>query len=146
MKLVNLWIDHPIIDWIVTAIACGVAWWVGYLDLLPTQDRASLYQTLVSVAVAVLGLGAVTVTFIVTGTPTNKLQSAIEESGRGLVSLMFSCLFGCLLSAILYTGLYFVAAGQELLAGLLFGVASGLLVLRSIRLIWLLRNVLNLLV
>jgi hypothetical protein len=146
MKISDLWIDHPAMDWLASAAICGAVWRLGYLGVLPDQDRGSLYQTLVSVAVAVLGLGTVSVTLIVTGTPTEKLRSAITASGRGLVGLMFSCLFGCLVSAAMYTALYFFSSRQLALAGLLLLFATALLVFRTTRLIWLLRSVLNLLV
>lgn len=147
MKIVDMFINRLWIDWVVLTVIAGIFLKWGVVQILPSSDLASLYQTVISIAIGMLGLGSVTVTLIVTGTSNEKLRSVIASDGRSLFSLIFGCLFGYLICAVAVLALYFGGtASASAIENAVFVCASALLILRSTRLIWLLRLILNLLI
>lgn len=144
--ILDRWIDRPWIDWGILMVASIATWiWAGG-DMLPPVERGSLFQTLASISIGLLGLGSVTVTLLVTVTPNNRLRIVLDQVGGNLVGLIFNCLITFLISAAAYTALYFFPAdSSNQYRNVIFVGGSILLALSSYRLIWLLRRVLLLL-
>ncbi len=144
--ILDRWIDRPWIDWGVLVVASAATWIYAGGDILPAVERGSLFQTLASISIGLLGLGSVTVTLVVTVTPNNRLRAVLDQVGANLIGLIFTCLITFLVSTAAYTALYFFPAeSSEEYRNVLFVGGSILLVLSSFRLIWLLQRVLLLL-
>lgn len=147
MRVVDRWIDRPWLDWVIVALASVVVWFRLSADLLPTVERASLYQTLASIAMAMLGLGSVTATLIVTVTPNERLRAVKDQVGQNLIRLIFSCLINFLFSTAIYIWLYFYITPSSVeYRNALFVAGTTILFLSIVRLIWLLRRVLVILI
>lgn len=142
----DYWIDRTWIDWaIAIALAITTARYRIW-EIVEVTDHGAFYQTMTSVALAFLGLGTVAVTLLVTVTPSRDLRKALSESGQDLIRNMFRCLHGLILAAILYAVLFGVdGTNLGLARSSLFAIATTIMLLRAVRLLWLLQRILSLL-
>lgn len=146
-SLIDFWIDRVWLDWIapVGAAICFLRW--GPFDVAKlVAEKGSFFQTLAGISLGLIGVGTVTVTILVTTTPTGRLKATLQEAGRDLVDLTFACIAGLVLSTFAFTALFAVAVERAILWDVLFVSAVSLTLLRGVRLLWVLRQILRLLI
>lgn len=146
-RILDVWVNKSWLDWLlIAAISVDFAW-RGAIVILPRNNADSLLQTMSSIAVGMIGLGSVAATLIITTTPSSRMKQVMQEAGRELMDQIFGCIFAFLLCIFLFVLPYFKAYWMPYaLANWLFILSSVLLLLRSVRLVILLRLFLRLLV
>lgn len=146
LTLFDPWIDHPGIDWLLIAFATAVTLYLKLWNYVSLREHGAFFQTAAGLSLGLLSLGTVALTLIVTVTPTKQLKTALHEAGKPLVKIMFACLYALIISTLAFTALFFCEAPKPsyLRAGICV-FAGGTMMLRSIRLVWLLRRILMLL-
>lgn len=146
LALFDRWIDHPRIDWLLIAVVTGIALYFNLWNYVSLKERGAFFQTAASLSLGLLSLGTVALTLVVTVTPTVQLKTALAEAGKPLVNIMFSCLYALIVSTLAFTALFFCdAPNLSYVRAGLFSFAAATMILASVRLLWLLRRILMLL-
>lgn len=115
--------------------------------LLSASNPDAVLQMMNAFAIGMVGLGSVVVTLIVTASPSARLTSVIQDSGKQLVSQIFGCLFAFLFCVILYVIPFLDAAWiTHSLENQVLILTSFFLLLKSVRLLVLLKMFLSLLI
>lgn len=146
LALFDTWIDHPWIDWLMVAAIVVATLYFKFWHYLLLKEHGSFFQTAAGLSLGLLSLGTVALTLIVTVTPTKQLKTALQEAGKPLIRIMFACLAALILSTLAFTALFFVdGPNLSYLRASICMFAMVTMLLRSIRLMWLLRRILLLL-
>ncbi len=146
-SLMGKWIDHPIVDWIVAAASTVAVVYFQLATFVTIHDHSSFYQTIVGVSLGLLSLGSISVTLLVTTTPTGKLKSVHQEAGRALIGIMLWCLVVLVMTTFALCSLYLVDLPSQIIArAILSTSALSLMILSTVRLLWLLYYLLTLMI
>lgn len=97
-RLPDVWLEHPAIDYLITAALSGVVAGIGLPHLVTPGDRPIVYQTLAGVSGGLLALGSIAVTVVFTVTPTPRLQMVLDLVGQRLRHLIYSSLSGLVIT------------------------------------------------
>lgn len=144
--LIDTWLDRTWLDWLIASSLTAVAVFVDIWDYVQISDRSSFYQTMSGISLAFLSLGTVTVTLVVTVTPSSQLREVLAESGRDLITTIFKCLWALIVSTLSFTALYALdSATLTETRVAVFLAGASLMVLSGARLLWLLQLTLRLL-
>lgn len=146
-RIFDFWVNRPILDWFIVALVAAAFGKWGVVTLLPQTGAEALLQTVGSVAVGMVGLGSVTATLIITTTPSTKIQIAMQNTGRELIDQIFGCIFAFILCIVLFIFPFLKTAWMPYdVANWVFCLTFVFMILRSLRLLALLRLFLFLLV
>jgi len=144
-RLVNLWIDHPTTE--LPAVVLGgvvAAFWAPHWFSVNPASWATWLQTLAGSVAAVLGLSTLSVTILYTFTDRPRLNELRETLGVRLQDQLLNCLRAFLISLGGLSLLFGVDRSEHRrLFDAVLGVLITLVVLRTARLAWLFRRVIQ---
>lgn len=145
-RLADRWIEHPSLDYLVTAVIAGVVAAVGIHGFVNAADRPVFYQTLAGVSGGLLALGSISVTVVFTVTPTPRLQMVLDLVGQRLRRLIFSSLTGLVITTAGALALFATDGSSHTTRAALTAACVSLMALRFSRLWWLFHQTLKTLV
>lgn len=141
-KVMNMWIDHPVLDGPISLGLAILLLRFNAQDFLEVTDHSGLYQTAVGAAIGIFSMGTIGISLLVAVPPQSRFNAAIVQVGPNLVSLVFACLTGLLLSGVLFSVLYFLDSADVSswrVAVFTFGLV--LISSNTGRLVWLLKRI-----
>ncbi len=142
-RLRSTWVDRPWTDYPLAAAATAIASRMLPQDVVTSSNQGAWYQTLAGVSGVLLGLGGIAITLVFTVTPSERLAVVYARLGLKVERLVMSCL-GALAVTTAGFALMFLLEGAR--PAVRFGAVGGLVALaalRSCRLWWLLRRILQ---
>jgi hypothetical protein len=146
-RIFDFWVNRSGLDWLIVAVAAALFAKWGAITLLPQTGAEVLLQTVSSIAVGMIGLGSVTATLIITTTPSTKIHQAMQDTGKELIDQIFGCIFAFIFCIILLIFPFFKTDWMSYdIANWIFSLTLILMILRSLRLLALLRLFLLLIV
>lgn len=104
-RALTRWLDHPVFDYPLALIG-ALSTFVINLPSVEASQRATFYQTVIGVEGALLTLGSISVTIVLTVTPNGRFRRVLNDVGPRLKSLLMSNLTGMAVATIGLLGLY----------------------------------------
>lgn len=142
----DLWVDTTWVDWTIAAALSAVVAYYRVWEFVEIKEHGTFYGTNAAIALGLLSLGTVAVTLLVTVPPSQQLREALSKTGRNMIGIMFRCLHGLIVATLLFTALFVLdTVDTSLLRSTVFMVAATIMLLRAVRLLWLLQRILMLL-
>ena len=135
-RLLNGWLDHPAYDYLLALLASLTALVLDLPSVEPSQ-RATFYQTVIGVEGALLTLGSISVTIVLTVTPNDRLRRVLVAVGPRLKSVLMSSLTAMAVATVGLLGLYLELAWRADVRRAFFLGLSAFSLLRFVRLWWL---------
>lgn len=143
-RLLDVWINHPVIDHPATIAVAVTVFLIDPSPGLSAQDHGSFHQTLAAVSGILLSIGTIVITLVFTVTPNDRLEWVLQSVGSGLQRLVMRCLGGLIVTTVGFAALFVFDQDVDprrriTLTAALVALAS----LRFLRLWWLLSRVLE---
>lgn len=148
--LLEVFVDHPIVDETVAALATLLTWLVisgSSVTITVSQNsRDTLYASLTEANAALLGIGILSVTVLTIATSSAALMSLISDAGLELVRLSAASLRGLAFGALAFPLLIVIDSavdrGNTVLLLCLF--VAVVVALRTARILWLIKRLIGL--
>jgi hypothetical protein len=145
-RSVDLWVDQPRFDYVVTALAVASLTVVDPSGLVGRASWGDLYQTLASVSGILLSLGTIIVTLLFTVTPNDRLERVIRIVGHRLLRLVMSSLTALVVTTIGFVALFGLEGATGEVRTSVTSALVSMMLLRFARLWWLVDQVMRVLV
>lgn len=113
IRLGDAWVNAPRYDYLLTAIAVGIAIAVNPRDLLLSEQHGDWYQTLATVTGALVGVSGLAITLVLTVTPNDRLERVLGEVGPHLGRLVMSCIAGLVLATGGFAAMFLLETGPH---------------------------------
>ncbi len=112
-RVLDGWVNHPSIDYAVTAVVAAAALTLDPRDLLLSEQHGDWYQTLATVTGALVGVAGIAITLVLTVTPNDRLERVLGEVGPNLGRLVMSCVGGLVLATAGFAGMFLLETSSH---------------------------------
>lgn len=144
--LIDVWVDRPFLDYPITGAVVVAAVEIAPRGVVNPGQWGGFYQTLASVSGILLSLGTVIITLLFTVTPNERLHKVIRLRGHRLRRLVMSSLTMLVFTTIGFLALFGLNDASGTTRVIITSSLLAMMVLRFLRLWWLVHQVMRVLV